>query len=65
MSTITIQLPDERMMQLQKLANEAKVRPEDLLQARVEQWLSESGQDFMTAAQYVLKKNEELYRRLA
>lgn len=65
MSNITIQLPDERMRQLQKLAHEANLPPEDLLRARVEEWLKEPSQDFLKAAQYVLKKNEELYRRLA
>jgi uncharacterized protein YbaP (TraB family) len=65
MSTITIQLPDDRMQALQKLALDAKVRPEELLQARVEEWLNEPEQDFLKAAQYVLEKNEELYRRLA
>lgn len=65
MSNITIELPDERMRQLQNLAQEAKVPPEELLRARVEEWLSGPSQDFEKAAQYVLKKNEELYRRLA
>jgi antitoxin FitA len=65
MSNITIQLPDERMQQLQKLAQEAKVLPEELLRARVEEWLNSPLQEFLQAAQYVLKKNEELYRRLA
>jgi predicted transcriptional regulator len=65
MSNITIQLADDRMQQLQELAQEAKVPPEELLRARVENWLTESAQDFLQAAQYGLKKNEELYRRLA
>lgn len=65
MSNITIQLPEERMQQLQKLAQDAKVPAEDLLRARVEAWLSAPKQDFLDAAEYVLKKNEELYRRLA
>ena len=65
MSNITIQLPDERMQQLQKLAQEANVPPEELLRGRVEEWLSGPSQDFLKAAHYVLKKNEELYRRLA
>ena len=65
MSNITIQLPDDRMQQLHKLATEAKVPPEELLRARVEEWLSAPTQDFLKAAAYVLKKNEELYRRLA
>ncbi len=65
MSTITIQLPDERMQTLQELAKQAKVPPEQLLQARVEEWLSQPALEFLKAADYVLKKNEELYRRLA
>jgi predicted transcriptional regulator len=65
MSTVTIQLPDDHMKQLEKLAQDAKVPAEELLRARVEQWLNEPSQEFLKAAQYVLKKNEELYRRLA
>ncbi len=65
MSTITVQLPDDRMQALQKLAQEAKVQPEVLLQARVEEWLSEPAQDFLRAARYVLTKNQDLYRKLA
>ena len=65
MNTVTIRLADERMKQLEKLAQDAKLPPEELLRARVEQWLSEPTQDFLKAAQTVVKKNEELYRRLA
>jgi hypothetical protein len=65
MSTITIQLPDDRMQQLQKLAQDAKMPAEELLRARVEEWLNAPDEDFLKAAHYVLKKNEELYQRLA
>ena len=65
MNSITIQLPDNRMQELQKLALEAKVPVEELVRARVEEWLIGPKQDFLTAAHYVLKKNEDLYRRLA
>jgi hypothetical protein len=65
MSNITIELPDERMRQLQKLAQEANVSPEDLLRSRVEEWLATPSPEFLRVANYVLKKNEELYRRLA
>jgi predicted transcriptional regulator len=33
MNSITIQLPDDRLQQLQKLAQAANVLPEDLLRA--------------------------------
>src|SRR5216683_7720236 len=51
MSNITIQLPDERMQQLQKLAQEANVLPEELLRARVEEWLNRPALEFLQAAQ--------------
>jgi antitoxin FitA len=65
MSNITIELPDERMRQLQKLAHDANISPEDLLRTHVEEWLNAPSPEFLKVAQYVLKKNEELYRRLA
>ena len=39
--------------------------PEELLRAGVEQWLKRPKDEFAEAAAYVLKKNAELYRRLA
>ena len=60
-----IKLSPERASQLQELAREAGTSPEDLLQIQVESWLSQSEADFEEAARYVLKKNAELYRRLA
>ena len=65
MSTITIQLSDERLLRLQELAKEAKIAPEELIRASVEEWLSRPKEDFARAANYVLRKNEGLYRRLA
>ncbi len=53
------------MLELQRLAQEANVPVEELLRARVVEWLSGPKQDFLKAANYVLKKNEELYSRLA
>ena len=65
MTTVTIALPDEPMRRLKELAEEAGVAPEELLRASVEQWLAKPKEDFAKAAAYVLKKNAELYRRLA
>jgi len=65
MATITIPLSDDRMRKLKELADEAKVPPEELLRASVEEWLSRPKDDFARAAEYVLKKNAELLRRLA
>jgi hypothetical protein len=65
MTTLTIALPDPSMLRLKELANEAGVDPEELLNASVVEWLARPKDDFAQAAAYVLKKNAELYRRLA
>ena len=65
MNAITIELTDDRMNRLNRLAEAAHVAPDQLLRARVEDWLSAPPEDFLNAAQYVLKKNEDLYKRLA
>lgn len=65
MTTLTITLPDERLKQIEDLAQEAGLAPEVLIQAHIETWLTGSGESFTQAADYVLKKNHELYRRLA
>lgn len=63
--TFTIALSDEKARRLEELAREAGVTPEEFLRSSVEGWLSEPREDFARAASYVLRKNKELYRRLA
>jgi antitoxin FitA len=65
MTRITIALPEEQALKLQELAQAAGTSPEELLRAGVEEWLSRPSRDFAEAANYVLQKNAELYRRLA
>ncbi|MEO8288614.1 MAG: ribbon-helix-helix protein, CopG family [Chloroflexota bacterium] len=65
MSSITIDLPEERMQKLRELAAQLGVSPEELLRASVEGLLNRQDERFKQAAEYVLKKNAELYRRLA
>lgn len=65
MGVVTIALSEERLLRLKELAQEAKLAPEELLRASVEEWLSRPQDDFARAADYVLQKNAELYRRLA
>lgn len=64
-ATLILALPDERLARLQELAKQAGVSPEELAQARLEEWLDHGQDDFKRTAQYVLRKNAELYRRLA
>jgi antitoxin FitA len=65
MTTITIPLSDERLQKLRELAKEANVTPEELVRVSLEEWLSRPGEDIARAANFVLRKNRELYRRLA
>jgi hypothetical protein len=65
MPEITVPLSDEQLGRLQVRARHAGVTAEDLVRASLEEWLGRPGSDFAEAAQYVLRKNAELYRRLA
>jgi antitoxin FitA len=65
MGTITIALSEERLRRLKELAEEAQVAPEEFVRASVEEWLRRPKEDFARAADYVLRKHAELYRRLA
>ncbi len=54
--------------QAERLRLEAErlgLKPEELARAVIAGLLTSSDDDFKTAAERVLKKNEELYRRLA
>ena len=65
MSSITIALPDDLMQKLQKMAERHQVAPEELVRATVEDLVSAPTESFEEALEYVLAKNEELYKRLA
>jgi antitoxin FitA len=63
-SSFKVTLTAQRAARLNELARKAGITPEELLQTSVEGWLS-SEEGFDQVAAYVLKKNAELYRRLA
>jgi len=65
MTTITIELPSERLQKLQEMASRFGVSMEELVRVSVEDMLTQPEEEFLKAAQYVLKKNAELYKRLA
>jgi antitoxin FitA len=65
MTTITITLPDERARQLKETATQLNVSPEELVRLSIEDLLTRPGEAYDRAAEYVLKKNAELYKRLA
>ncbi len=65
MKTLTINLSDETADRLEALAQRLGVSAEDLVRSSVEEQFKSLDNDFEQAAQHVLAKNAELYRRLA
>ncbi|MDQ3753576.1 MAG: DNA-binding protein [Acidobacteriota bacterium] len=65
MNAITITIPDEQMEKLREAAARLGLAPEELARVGVEELLKRPDDEFGRAADYVLRKNEELYRRLA
>jgi hypothetical protein len=65
MAEITISISEERLEQLRRIAIEVGTSAEDLARASLEGWLRQPREGFTEAAQRVLQKNPELYRRLA
>ena len=65
MTTMTLQLDDVRADALRKKAERVGLEPEQLLRASVDDLIAQPDVDFDQAANRVLSKNGELYRRLA
>jgi predicted transcriptional regulator len=65
MTSITITLPEDRLAKLREIAARLNVTPEDLARVSIEELLTRPDETFKQAAEYVLHKNSELYRRLA
>ena len=65
MSTISIELTDARMQELQAVAQRLGVSLEDLVRVSIDDLLSRPDAEFMSIAEHLLHKNAELYRRLA
>lgn len=65
MTSITIDLADGQFQKLQDLAKAHGIPAEVLLKASLEDWINSQNPEFVDAANYVMTKNAELYRRLA
>jgi hypothetical protein len=61
----TISLSEKQSQQLREIADQYPIAPEELVRASVEDLLNRPQDDFQIALEYVLKKNSELYKRLA
>jgi len=65
MSTLTIALSEERLLKLQEIARRFQIAPEELVRVSIEELLLLTEEDFRQALDKVLRKNAELYKRLA
>jgi hypothetical protein len=63
--TLAIELTDEQARALSEAVEQLQVSEADLAAAAVRGLVSAPAADFADAARRVLRKNEELYRRLA
>lgn len=64
MTTITISLSDNELLKLKVKAGELGVSLEELIHIGIK-GLTQSDEDFKKTLDYVIEKNDELYRRLA
>ena len=62
---LSIELSEAECTKLRDEATRLGVGPEDLARAALADLLRNEDEDFRKAAEHVLRKNEELYRRLA
>jgi len=65
MTSITITLSEDRVTKLREIAARLNVTAEDLARVSIEELLTRPDETFKQAAEYVLQKNSDLYRRLA
>ncbi len=65
MTTLTIDISEERWQRLQALADRYGIAVSDLVRAGIERLLSDLNEDFDKEVEFILRENEELYRRLA
>jgi hypothetical protein len=62
---VAFELPPAQAEKLRQQAERLGVAPEELARAAVADLLAVRDDEFRAAAERVLRKNEELYRRLA
>ncbi|HKV37805.1 MAG TPA: CopG family transcriptional regulator [Blastocatellia bacterium] len=65
MKTVELELPEDIIAKLEKASAQLGISPEQLLRLSVEEKLTRLDDEFDNAADYVLRKNAELYKRLA
>ena len=63
--TLNLELDERQIQRLQTIANRLNVSVSELAKAAINDLLAKPESDFELAAARVLKKNAELYKRLA
>lgn len=63
--TVNLHLDDQQARRLQEVASRLKVSVSDLARAAISDLLAKPDDDFECAAERVLNKNAEPYKRLA
>ena len=65
MTELSIHLEPQDAERLAELARQCGKTAEQLIQENLREWLADDRKEFLAAANRVLEKNSELYRRLA
>jgi len=65
MQTITIKIDDEKKSKLQKKADKIGIKIEDFINITLDDFLYENEPDIENKINYIFKKNNDLYERLA
>ncbi len=65
MTNLTVSISDDRFLKLKEVAGQLRVTPEELVAASIEDLPARPEDAFEEAVRHVLKKNTELYKRLA
>ncbi len=65
MEQLTITLPEEIATQLKDASQKVGVKPEDFLLVSLQEKLASLDSEFTEAMKHVLRKNADLYKRLA
>ncbi len=65
MNTLEVKLDESVASRLTEAAGKLGLTPEELIRLGLEEKLARIEDEFVSAAKYVVEKNEELYRRLS
>ncbi|NQT72052.1 MAG: DNA-binding protein [Chloroflexi bacterium] len=65
MSTLTINIPEDRWARLNEISDQFGISPEELVRISVDDLLTRPQEDCQQAIEYIFNKNENLYRRLS